>query len=87
MANGEMRSRPVFSIPSLLAVAAAIGSFAVGAFWGLVLAIIAIVFGIIGVVLALSPRVRGGFVSVVSLGAGIIGIIAALLKGVSWLLR
>ena len=42
-----------FSLPSLIAIAAAIGSFAAGAFWGFVLAMIAIFFGILGVVISI----------------------------------
>jgi hypothetical protein len=75
-----------FSLPSLIAIAAAIGSFATGAFWGFVLAMVAILFGIIGVLLSFSPRVRGGFVSILSMVAGAVGIIVALFKAVAWLL-
>jgi len=69
-----------FSIPSVLAIVAAIASFAVGATWGLLLAIAAIVLGIIGVLLSLSAKKRGGIVSFASVGAGLIGIIAAIIK-------
>ena len=72
--------RPSFSIPSILAAIAAFISFKAGAFFGLLLAIGAIVLGLLGVVLALSPRVRGGMVSVIAIAAGAIGIIAALFK-------
>jgi hypothetical protein len=71
---------PAFSVPSLLAVAAALGSFMTGAFLGTLLAIVAIVLGVIGALLALSPRVRGGMVSLLAIGAGLIGIIAAVFK-------
>ncbi len=80
-------SKPSFSLPSLIAVGAAIASFVVGAFWGFVLALIAIFFGMIGVLLSFSSRIRGGFVSFFSLGAGLLGIIAALFKAVMWLGR
>ena len=76
----NVRPRPSFSIPSILAVIAAIFSFTSGAALGLILAIAAIVLGLIGVLIALSPRVRGGFVSVLSILAGAIGIIAAIFK-------
>jgi len=69
-----------FSLPSLLSVAAAFGSFATGAFLGTLLAIAAIVLGILGALLALSPRVRGGMISLLSIAAGVIGIIAAIFK-------
>lgn len=52
--------KAAFSIPSILAVIAAYFSFTTGAFWGFVLAGIAIVLGLIGLLLSLSPSVRGG---------------------------
>lgn len=69
-----------YSIPSLIAIACAIGSFFTGAGWGLVLAIIAIVLGAIGVLLSLSPNIRGGIISILSMLIGVIGIIAAIVK-------
>ena len=75
-----------FSVPSLIALCAAIGSFVTGAFWGLILAMVAVLFGVIGVLLALSPRVRGGVVSFVSIFAGAVGIILAGFKALVWLL-
>ena len=72
--------RPAFSIPSIIAIAAAIGSFFVGAGLGMLLAIVAIAAGAIGLLLALSPRVRGGIMSVVSILFGLVGIIAAVIK-------
>ncbi len=73
-------SKPHFSIPSIIAIAAAIGSFYVGAFGGFILAIVAVVFGVIGFLLSLLPSVRGGFVSLLSLVLACIGIIAAIIK-------
>jgi hypothetical protein len=71
---------PAFSLPSILAVIAAIVSFKAGAFLGTLLAIAAIVLGVLGALLALSPRVRGGMISILSIVAGVIGIIAAVFK-------
>jgi hypothetical protein len=76
--------RATFSIPSIIAVIAALGSFMTGAIWGLMLAFVAILFGVIGVLLSLSPTVRGGFISIVGVGAGLIGIIAAAFKALGW---
>jgi hypothetical protein len=84
--NAEATNRAKFSIPSLIAIIAAIASFVVGAFWGFVLAMIAVVFGAIGVVFAFSSRVRGGFVSTFAVIAGILGLVAAVIKGLAWLL-
>ena len=75
-----MRARPAFSLPSIIAIVAAVMSFFAGAGWGLVLAIVAIVAGLIGLALAMAPSVRGGIVSFVSIAAGLLGIIAAVLK-------
>lgn len=52
----------------------------------MVLAVIAIVFGILGVVLSLAPAKRGGVISTLGIGAGVIGIIAAVIKAVIWIL-
>lgn len=78
-------ARPSFSIPSLIALFAAIGSFMNGAILGLILAVVAIVFGILGVVLSLAPAKRGGIVSTFGIGAGVIGILAAVIKAVMWI--
>ena len=56
-----------------------------GAMLGLILACVAIFFGLLGVVLSFSSRTRGGIVSTFSLLAGIIGINAAVIKAVRWL--
>ena len=73
-----------FSIPSIIALVAAVLSFMTGAVPGLILAIIAIIFGVIGVLLSFSSRTRGGLVSTLSLLAGFIGIVAALIKAIAW---
>lgn len=69
-----------FSVASILAVVAAIASFFQGATFGLLLAIAAIVLGVIGLLFSLSVKKRGGIVSVVSVAAGLIGIVAAIIK-------
>lgn len=74
-----------FSIPSIIAIVAALLSFMTGAVAGLVLAVIAIVFGLIGVMLSFSSRTRGGIVSTLSMLAGFLGIIAAVIKAIAWL--
>lgn len=86
MATISSTSRASFSIPSIIALLAAIGSFMNGAILGMVLAVVAIVFGILGVVLSLAPSRRGGIISTFGIGAGVIGIIAAVVKAVIWIL-
>jgi hypothetical protein len=71
---------PEYSLPSILAIVAAIASFFFGAGLGLLLAVAAIVLGVIGMLLAASPSIRGGIISIISVGAGLLGIIAAVLK-------
>ncbi len=46
----------------------------------LFLAVAAIVLGAIGILLSLAPRTRGGIMSAVSIIAGALGIIAAIIK-------
>ena len=80
------QTRPHFSIPSLIALGAAIASFFVSALGGFILALVAIAFGILGFVLAMSPSIRGGFVSMLSLGLAVIAILVAIAKAVAWAL-
>ena len=78
--SGPRREKPAFSIPAIGAVVAAVLSFTSGAAMGFIMAIAAIALGVFGLILALSPQVRGGVVSIVSIVAGAIGIIAAVFK-------
>ena len=82
--NAQASGRAKFSIPSIIAIIAAFLSFTTGAIFGMILAIVAIIFGVFGMILALSPKVRGGIVSIFSLVAGLIGIIAAVFKALGW---
>jgi hypothetical protein len=77
-------TKPHFSIPSIIAIAAAIASLFTGAFWGFILALIAIGFGIMGALMAMSPNVRGGIISILSLILAGIGIILAIIRAISW---
>ena len=82
----ETQVRPSYSLPSIIAIVAAIISLFTGAFLGFALAVVAIISGIIGVVLSLSPNVRGGSASILGLVAGSIGIVVALFKAIAWVL-
>lgn len=82
MSQPSTTTRASFSIPSIIALLAAIGSFMNGAILGMVLAVVAIVFGILGVLLSLAPAKRGGVISSFGIGAGVLGIIAAVIKAV-----
>jgi hypothetical protein len=74
------QAKPHFSLPSLIAIGAAIASYFFSPGVGLLLAVIAIGFGVLGVILSMAPGVRGGFVSILSLIAGAIGILIAIIK-------
>ncbi len=79
-------SKPaVFSIASILSIAAAIGSFMAGAIMGLVLAVVAILFGAIGVLMSFSASRRGGIVSILAVVGGVLGIVAAVVKAILWI--
>jgi len=80
------QTKPHFSLPSLIAIGAAIASFFVSALGGFILALIAIFFGIIGVILSFLPSERGGFVSILALVAGAIGIAVAVARAIIWAL-
>jgi len=74
------QAKPHFSLPSLIAIGAAIASFFFGAFGGFILALVAIAFGLLGVLLSMAPSVRGGVISMLSLIGGAIGILIAIIK-------
>ncbi len=82
METATGQTKPHFSIPSIIAIAAAIASFFVSAGGGFILAIVAIIFGVIGILLSMAPSVRGGFISFFSLIAGAIGIVVAIIKAI-----
>jgi hypothetical protein len=65
-----------------LSIIAAIASFFVRPVPGFFLALLAIFLGIIGFVMAASPRVRGGIISIFSIIIGVIGVLAAVLRGI-----
>ena len=79
-------NKTAFSIPSILAIIAAILSFNFGAILGLVFAALALIFGVLGIVLALSPRTRGGAISILAIILSVFGVIAAIIKAIIWVL-
>lgn len=56
-----------------------------GAFFGLILAIVAIFFGIVGVLMSFAESRRGGLMSVLAVIGGVIGIVAAVIKAIMWI--
>lgn len=83
MSPMETGRRVHFSIPSIIALIAAILSFTTGAFWGVILAVVAIFFGLIGLLMSFAPSERGGFVSVFSIVVAVIGIVVAGFKAIA----
>lgn len=65
---------------SIIALVAAILSFTSGAFWAWILAGVAILFGILGVLKSMSDKVRGGIISTISILAGALGVLVAIVK-------
>ncbi len=74
-----------FSITSIIAIIAAVLSFNVGPILGLILAAVAFIFGVLGVILALSPKTRGGALSILAVILSFIGVIAAIVKAFMWI--
>lgn len=84
--ESTIRKRPPsFSIASIIAVVAGFLSFATGAILGLIFAAIAILAGLFGIIVALSPSKRGGIVSVLAVVAGLVGVVAAVVKAIMWI--
>ncbi|WP_411825673.1 hypothetical protein [Luteolibacter sp. AS25] len=81
------KNKSKFSIASLVAIIAAILSFQANVFFGLVLAAVAFIFGAFGIVLALSPKTRGGAVSIIAVILSFVGVLVALIKFVGWLVN
>jgi len=80
METETLQTKAHFSIPSLVAIGAAIASFFVSPGAGFMLAIVAIIAGVIGVLLSMSPSIRGGVVSMFSLIVAAIGIVVAIAR-------
>ena len=72
-------SRPTFSIPSIVAAVAVLISLFTE-YFDVLLAVVAIVSGVIGAIMALSPRVRGGILSIVSLVIAVGSIIVSIFQ-------
>lgn len=68
------------AVLALLAAGASIyASFAGYGIWGLILGIISLPLGLVGMLTAVSPHVRGGFLSMIAIALGILGIILSVL--------
>ena len=73
----------VKSMASIAAILCAVGSLIVGNAGGkLLLAIVAVVFGLVGMLRAVSPRVSGGVLSMIAIVIAMIGFVVALIDAV-----
>ena len=63
---------------AILAIIAALGglmaTFTGHPVWGLILALVAILLGVVGLVMAASPRVSGGILSIVAILVAVLGL-------------
>ncbi len=80
-----MDNKPAsFSFASIVAILAAILSFNVGAIFGLILAAVAFIFGLVGILFAVRPNVRGGAISTIAIILSFVGVVAAVIKAIMW---
>lgn len=77
--------KAAFSIPSIISIIAVILSFKWGALLGMIMAGVAIIFGLLGILLSLSSATRGGIISILGVAGGAIGVIAAIIKAIMWI--
>jgi hypothetical protein len=80
MATAIQADRASFSIPSIIALICGVLAFTSSAGWAVFAAIGAIILGVVGVLMALAPSVRGGMISIVSILLGVIGFVLALIR-------
>ncbi|BAM02717.1 hypothetical protein [Phycisphaera mikurensis] len=73
------RERPSFSIPSIVAIVATLLIFFTEGY-DVLLAIVAIVAGVIGGLLALAPGIRGGITSILSVILALLAIVVSLFQ-------
>ena len=83
---GTYVSAPVRSMASIVAICCALGSFYFTGkdteSLGFILAFVAIGAGLLGGIRALSPRIRGGILSIIAVLLGVIGLVFALFRAV-----
>jgi hypothetical protein len=73
---------PRITTAAVVAIVSAIASFMTGAFWGLILAIVAVLAGVLGLLLAVSRSRRGAILSIAAIVIGAIALVRALLVAV-----
>jgi len=86
MVGTEQKTGTLATGAIIAAVLSFILTFAGHAVWGFISALISIPLGIIGVLMAASPRVGGGLLSIAAIVLGVIAIGVAVLGGVGALI-
>jgi hypothetical protein len=71
---------PAFSAVSILAVISGLLALTNAIGFGLIFAILAIVLGAVGMLAAVLPGTRGGILSFLAVGAGLLGIIIGVIR-------
>ncbi len=86
MSTYTLRPPPRLGMPSIFAVVVAITSYPLSFsghwVWGIVLAVIGIICGLLGMIWAALPGIRGGFLSLIAILLGIIAIVPAILSAI-----
>ena len=73
----------VKSMASIAAILCAVGSLVVGNAGGkMLLAILGVVFGLVGMLRAVSPRVSGGILSMIAIVIALVGFVVAMFDAV-----
>jgi hypothetical protein len=67
------------TIAIIAAIAGFVATFTGHPFWGLFIALVAIVSGLAGFVMAASPKVSGGILSIVAIVLGVVGLAVSVL--------
>lgn len=68
-----------YSVASIIAIVCAIAAWVVSAGWSILLAIVAIIAGLIGAAAAISPNKRGGVMSIIAILIGLIAIVVSII--------
>jgi hypothetical protein len=75
----EQKTGTAATIAIVASIASVILTFTTHPGWGLIVALMAVFSGVIGFVMAASPRVSGGILSIVSIVLGVFGLGLAIL--------
>jgi len=75
----EQKTGTAATISLIAAIVSWIVTFSGNPIWGMVLGLVSIPAGVIGVLMAASPRVGGGLLSVIGIVVGILGLGLAVL--------